>query len=192
MKITKLHLLLIVVAVIMVYVFVDNTRREQARLNEIIATQEKQLREQQTLLDELRQREAQALEKKKAFVTDAVAIAGEYWLITRQEHRDVAGGQDLLHRAKEALKNEDLDNALDLAKQSMEALRTAPRLRGRSRSADVYYKVRWGDTLWGIAAMQRHFGRGAMWPRIWRLNKQKIADPNLIYPKQIFLIKKAK
>jgi nucleoid-associated protein YgaU len=189
MKITKLHLLLIIVAVIMVYVFVDSTRREQTRQKELITKLETQLREQQNQLDELRRRAALEAEQK-IFVADAVAVAGEYWLYTKKENKDVTIGQEILRRAKEELKSENLDKALESVKQAMEAFRAAKPLPCRKKA--VYYKVYPGDTLWGIAKMPGHYGRGEMWPKIWRLNKNKISDPDLIYPRQVFLIKKAK
>jgi hypothetical protein len=44
------------------------------------------------------------------------------------------------------------------------------------------YTVQAGDTLWGIAA--QFYGDGAQWPRIFDANRDKITDPNLIFPGQ--------
>jgi nucleoid-associated protein YgaU len=41
------------------------------------------------------------------------------------------------------------------------------------------YVVRPGDTLSGIAA-----GLGMAWPALWALNRDRVADPDLIYPGQ--------
>jgi LysM repeat protein len=43
-----------------------------------------------------------------------------------------------------------------------------------------------GDTLWGIA--EQYYGNGADWPRIHEANSGQIANPNLIFPGQEFII----
>lgn len=43
-----------------------------------------------------------------------------------------------------------------------------------------------GDTLWGIS--EKFYGTGYEWPRIYEANSAQIANPNLIFPGQIFLI----
>jgi nucleoid-associated protein YgaU len=43
-----------------------------------------------------------------------------------------------------------------------------------------------GDTLSGIA--KKYYGNAARWPDIHKANKDKIANPNLIYPGQVFVI----
>jgi resuscitation-promoting factor RpfA len=49
----------------------------------------------------------------------------------------------------------------------------AVRLPGR------VYVVRRGDTLSGIAVRV-----GTAWPALWALNRDRVADPDLIYPGQ--------
>lgn len=48
------------------------------------------------------------------------------------------------------------------------------------------YKVKSGDTLWGIA--QRNLGNGSKWQSIYNLNKSIIKNPNLIYPGQVLTL----
>jgi LysM repeat protein len=48
------------------------------------------------------------------------------------------------------------------------------------------YIVRKGDTLWAIA--RSFYGNGALYPRIFDANRDKIKNPNLIYPAQVFVI----
>ena len=50
----------------------------------------------------------------------------------------------------------------------------------------VSITVQPGFTLWGIASEQ--FGDGVLYVQVFEANKDKIRDPNLIYPGQIFVI----
>jgi len=43
-----------------------------------------------------------------------------------------------------------------------------------------------GQTLWGLA--QKYYGNGLEWRRIWDVNREKIKNPNIIYPLQRLLI----
>lgn len=52
----------------------------------------------------------------------------------------------------------------------------------------VKYTVMRGDHLWGIAKMPDHYGDGAKWMRIYSVNREKIDDPDLIYPEQAFSV----
>ncbi len=44
------------------------------------------------------------------------------------------------------------------------------------------WTVRKGETLFKISAYEQIYSNGAKWPRIYRANRDKIQDPNLIYP----------
>jgi nucleoid-associated protein YgaU len=50
------------------------------------------------------------------------------------------------------------------------------------------WKVYKGEFLWKISSYPEVYGNGAKWPLIYRANKDKIKDPNLIYPNQILQI----
>lgn len=50
------------------------------------------------------------------------------------------------------------------------------------------YTVKRGDTLWGISAMDVGYNDPYQWPLIYRANKAKIEDADLIYPGQAFRI----
>ncbi|GBE29186.1 lysM domain/BON superfamily protein [bacterium BMS3Bbin04] len=52
----------------------------------------------------------------------------------------------------------------------------------------VKYNVMRGDHLWGISAKPSHFGDGSKWMRIYSVNREKISDPDLIYPDQILTV----
>ncbi|TGM95420.1 lipoprotein LipL71 [Leptospira yasudae] len=44
------------------------------------------------------------------------------------------------------------------------------------------------DCLWRISKDKRHYGTAKLWRRIYEANRNKIKNPNLIYPKQVLLI----
>ena len=55
-----------------------------------------------------------------------------------------------------------------------------------TKSPQRTYTVKKGDCLWNIA--KQFYGNGAMYTKIYDANTNKIANPNLIYPGQIFVI----
>lgn len=52
----------------------------------------------------------------------------------------------------------------------------------------ITYEVMKGDHLWGIASKPETYEDPYMWPRIYRANREKISDPDLIYPKQMLMV----
>lgn len=56
-----------------------------------------------------------------------------------------------------------------------------------SPKGPTFYTVRRGDTLWAIA--EQYYGGGWRYTWIFRANRGKIRNPNLIYPEQKFSIK---
>ncbi len=53
-----------------------------------------------------------------------------------------------------------------------------------------WYIVVRGDTLWGISGMDIIYKDNFLWPLLFKANRDQIKDPDLIYPKQKFLIRK--
>ena len=89
--------------------------------------------------------------------------------------RDAAAREDEGSSAQVAL-NTILEN-IKLARES-----SAPMCQGPS---DTYEVVK-GDSLWKIASSQ--YSNPYFWPLIYWANKSAIKDPDLIYPKQKFVI----
>jgi nucleoid-associated protein YgaU len=53
-----------------------------------------------------------------------------------------------------------------------------------------HYTVKKHDTLWAIAGKSITYGDSFEWPLIYKANRDKITDPDLIYPNQNFQIEK--
>ncbi|MEE9430865.1 MAG: LysM peptidoglycan-binding domain-containing protein [Melioribacteraceae bacterium] len=53
---------------------------------------------------------------------------------------------------------------------------------------DVAYNVKRGDHLWGISKKSQHYGNGHAWPKIYNANRDKIKNPDLIYPNQLLTV----
>jgi len=65
----------------------------------------------------------------------------------------------------------------------------SPSLHRRAKATGGYI-VQPGDTLWDIS--QRHYRRGASFRRIYRANRRRIGNPNLIYPCQLIYLPSGK
>ena len=52
----------------------------------------------------------------------------------------------------------------------------------------IDYTVERGDNLWNIAKKESVYDDPYMWPRIYRANKEKIKDPDMIFPEQTLAV----
>lgn len=181
MRITKLHIILLAVIVAGAGIYLSNVQRQKKQ--QLKEKAEMELRQEQERLQLEKRCLAEEIERKKETAIRAVAVAGEYLIIAKKENRDVSKGQETLRQAKESLANENFDEAILLARQSINEFKESP-------MAKIYYETKRGDCLWKIAQMPRHYGRGSMWTKIWYANKKKIPDFDLIYTHQVLLIPK--
>ncbi len=81
-----------------------------------------------------------------------------------------------LEQRKKRLNN--LDNTLEqvsLLKNKLEN-----RLEKFKEESFIYYEVKKGDFLWKISNKPEFYGKGRLWPLIYRYNMDKIKDPDLI------------
>lgn len=121
---------------------------------------------------------------------------------SEQPPADMAEAQDvqaeLLRRDQEIrelqkqLKEEEQRQELEERRRELEELRreyekeVAAEAQAHAETDDWTYTVQSGDSLWKIS--ERFYGNGARWKEIYEANKDKIENPNLIYPGQTFVI----
>ena len=109
-------------------------------------------------------------------------LSGDYYVkdITRQ-----ISSNGYSHSA--TLIKTDFGNSLKLSTSTTEKVVEEP--VASSPSADTAqrtYTVKKGDCLWNIA--KQFYGDGSAYTKIYDANTKQIANPNLIYPGQIFVI----
>ncbi|MCZ6874474.1 MAG: LysM peptidoglycan-binding domain-containing protein [bacterium] len=103
--------------------------------------------------------------------------------------------QKRFEQAKAALSQGNTKQArqlLDIAQKdclSAQELGQQARIVAERRAAQSErYAVQRGDTLWGISAQEAIYNNSLLWPVIYKSNRDQIQDPDLIFPKQIFVI----
>jgi len=90
--------------------------------------------------------------------------------------------------AEQKMKMKPLEDKLaDLNAQLRALEEEIADLKGRIKTS---YTVKKGDWLAKLAEYPEVYGRGnyAWWPKIYKANKDKIKDPNLIYPGQVLIV----
>jgi len=101
----------------------------------------------------------------------------------------------IIKQAEKALADGDTGTAIKLAekarRQSEDALKQKKmeeeRLGMGTASAGMdMYTVMPGDSLWAISGKSEVYGNPYQWPLIYKANRSKISDADLIYPGQQF------
>ncbi|MCW8829539.1 MAG: LysM peptidoglycan-binding domain-containing protein [Gammaproteobacteria bacterium] len=139
-----------------------------------------------------------AVAMAKAAIADAKAAnaeakaAGAAW-------RDT---DDLIAQAEKALAEGDTGTAIQLAEKAKRQAENALRQKAleEQRLADAAatsvastmdsYTVAPGDSLWAISAKGSIYGNPYQWPLIYKANRSRIEDADLIYPGQEFDIER--
>lgn len=105
--------------------------------------------------------------------------------------------EDMIGQAEEAIKAGDCDKAAQLAAQARRqaenalAQHQAEMAKMAASSGAGSYTVSRGDSLWGISGKGDVYGNPYQWPLIYKANRDKIKDADLIYPGQVFAIDRA-
>jgi nucleoid-associated protein YgaU len=94
---------------------------------------------------------------------------------------------DLAKKAKRFRSNKlailpEFSDRLDALDQKIESLQRA--LAGAEKTYTVGTWARDRDCLWNIAKKKDIYNNAWLWPKIWMGNKDKIRNPDLIYPGQ--------
>ena len=146
----------------------------QARLTQVTPCTE---RVRQTL------QTAESTGAKAADLADARGALASAELAVEQAHALLDAGE-----AERAANR--LDNALaDCLRAEELAQRTGVVTASRAPAVQPErYAVQRGDTLWGISGREQIYHNPFMWPLIYKANSQQIRDPDLIFPRQIFVI----
>lgn len=129
----------------------------------------------------------QAIADARAKMEEAKAMGAEW--------RDT---ESLINQAEEALKAGDTGKAIDLANEARRQAENAiaqkqaedERLAAEQMAGADNYTVMRGDNLWSISGRSDVYGNPYHWPLIYKANRDKIQDADLIYPGQVFDIER--
>jgi nucleoid-associated protein YgaU len=89
-----------------------------------------------------------------------------------------ADQQRTLEAAGEAIRNAEGRKAYDLLTP----------LVAEIRASSLQYQVVRGDSLWSISGQRQVYNNPYQWPLIYKANRDKIKDADLIYPGQTFSV----
>lgn len=108
---------------------------------------------------------------------------------------DYAAAKQLAESALvQAQKVEAMANQVYAQKQQEAAQQAAQRIEGPAATPRAYpteHVVIKGETLWWIAEYRQIYDDPFQWPLIYKANRDRIKDPDLIYPDQVFQITRA-
>lgn len=150
---------------------------------------------------ETEQTAAEAIAEAKAANAEAKA-AGYEWtgtaaLIESAEKALAEGKEDEAKAlANEATKQanaaiaqkklaDSMSDADSAALKSAESDMSSSKQAGKGAGVTSYSVVR-GDNLWDISGKDNVYGNSYQWPLIYKTNRNKIKDADLIYPGQVF------
>jgi nucleoid-associated protein YgaU len=74
------------------------------------------------------------------------------------------------------------------AEEERQKAEEAARLEALKNATLNEWTVERGDTLWEIATHEKVYADPFLWPLIFKANRSKIKEPDLIFPKQVFTL----
>ena len=88
-------------------------------------------------------------------------------------------------KAEDKKYNDNMSDADKAALAGAESDMSAGKDAGMGAGVTSYSVVR-GDNLWDISGKENVYGNSYQWPLIYKTNRDKIKDADLIYPGQVF------
>ncbi|WP_456396585.1 LysM peptidoglycan-binding domain-containing protein [Desulfurobacterium sp.] len=146
-----------------------------------------------TSYEELMAQYNKALEEYNTLKTELEKEEKELAMLKAQE-AELEKRYNVLSSEVEALKREiayrkQLEAKIaELKAKLAQAGSKVEMLRRKFMALPKTYRVVRGDTLWGIASKSYIYNDPWQWPLIYRANRDKIKNPHLIFPKQVFTI----
>ncbi len=139
----------------------------------------------------------QAIAEAKAASAEAKALNYEWRdtgsIIKEAEEKLAAGdyqaATDLANKAKaqseEAIRQANAENKKFL-NENMDTSASVSESSSSAASGVTSYSVVHGDNLWDISGKEEVYADPYQWPLIYKTNRDKIQDADLIYPGQVF------
>ncbi|MFH1825476.1 MAG: DUF4398 domain-containing protein [Candidatus Firestonebacteria bacterium] len=93
---------------------------------------------------------------------------------------------DNLKKALKSYEEKIFLKAIEYALKASDEAKAAKAACEAKKAQEQIYTVIKGDCLWNISKDGKNYGDPFMWPLIYKANKDKIKDPDLIYPNQEF------
>ena len=140
---------------------------------------------------------AQAIAEAKAANAEARSLNYEWRdtgkVIKQAEEKLAAGDEEgaiaLANKAKKqaniAIAQADYENKKFLNSNAVSSVAPVEKAPAPSRGVTSYSVVR-GDNLWNISGKEEVYADPYQWPLIYKTNRDKIKDADLIYPGQVF------
>jgi nucleoid-associated protein YgaU len=140
----------------------------------------------------------QAIADAKAANAEAAALGHEWRdtgkLIKEAEDKLAAGDEDgaialankAKYQAEQAVKQANVENQKFLNNNAEASSASASSKGAMGAGGVTSYSVVKGDSLWKISGKDEVYANPYQWPLIYKTNRDKIKDADLIYPGQVF------
>ena len=135
---------------------------------------------------------ANKAKRQAGIAQDQAAYEDEKFLnsLSDADREALASAEDAINQIKKDAMKEAMAAQAKAAQADMAPVEAAPSkqtlstTRSTTGSGEDTYTVVGGDSLWGIAGKDSAYSNSYQWPLIYKANRSKIKDADLIYPGQ--------